>query len=92
MLRQGWPVYDSKAGQSRWQRNTTHVLWVHKTLAPGEIKYAGSRADESRNQADVSTVSTTNETVTGDNIGGADMILDAGDMAYGLVGPYNLKN
>lgn len=47
---------------------------------------------QSRNQADVSTVSTTNEAVTGDNIGGADMILDAGDMAYGLVGPYNLKN
>ena len=47
---------------------------------------------QSRNQADVSTVSTTNEAVTGDNIGGADtMILDAGDMAYGLVGPYNLK-
>ena len=66
LISQGWlewvggaHIHDSKAGQSRCRRNTAHMLRVHKTPTPGEVEYAGSRADESRNQADASTVSNT---------------------------------
>ena len=47
----------------RWRRNTTHVLRVHETRVPGEVEYAGSPADASRNQADASIMSNTSGTV-----------------------------